>query len=79
MTTKITVIIKESTARKAKSYAAKNKISLSKLIDELLTKHISKRKKAGKTFVEKYAGTLSGGIPDIDAARDKYLKEKYLL
>lgn len=78
MTTKLNLTVKETTARKAKAYAAKNKTSVSKLVDEYLDKLTVKPKIQGKSFVEKYAGILSGKTPkDIDKARDEYLKEKY--
>lgn len=78
MTTKLNLTIKESTAKKAKAYAAKHKTSVSKLVDELLTKHISKKKKPGKSFVEKWAGILTTNSPiDVDKERDAYIKEKY--
>lgn len=78
MTTKLNLTVKESTAKKIKAYAAKHKTSVSKLADEYFEKLTTKeKKKKGKSFVEKYAGTLLNHIPDIDAAKDEYLKEKY--
>jgi hypothetical protein len=79
MTTKLNLTIKDTTARKAKIYAAKNKTSVSKLVDEYLEKLTAPKtlKTTTKSFVEKYAGTLKHHIPNIDAAKDEYLKEKY--
>lgn len=78
MTTKLNLTVKDTTAKKAKAYAAKNKTSVSKLVDEYLEKLTNKTPKNDfKSFVEKYAGTLKHHIPDIDAAKNEYLKEKY--
>ena len=80
MTTKLNLTVKETTAKKAKAYAAKNKTSVSKLVDEYLEKLTNKTPKNDfKSFVEKYAGTLKSRTEpiDIDKERDEYLKEKY--
>jgi hypothetical protein len=80
MTTKLNLTIKDTTARKAKAYAAKNNTSVSKLVDEYLDKLTTKVVKNDfKSFVEKYAGSLSNRKQpiDIDKERDEYLKEKY--
>ncbi|MBC7626227.1 hypothetical protein [Ferruginibacter sp.] len=49
------------------------------MVEELLTNVIAdrERKKGKKSFVEKYAGTLKISIPDIEKAKDDYLKKKY--
>ena len=77
MTIKLNLTVKETTARKAKAYAAKNKTSVSKLVDEYLDTLTAKAKPKGESFVEKYAGSLKNHIHDIDATKDAYLKEKY--
>ncbi len=78
MTTKLNLTIEEATAKKIKAYAAKRKTSVSKLTEEYFNKLTnSAKKKGGKSFVEKYAGTLKNHIPDINAAKDEYIKERY--
>lgn len=79
MTTKLNLTIEETTAKKIKVYAAKNNTSVSKIAEEYFKKltENNKKKKDFRSFVEKYAGTLKHHIPDINAARDEYLKEKY--
>jgi predicted HicB family RNase H-like nuclease len=80
MTIKLNLTVKESTARKAKVYAAKHNTSVSKLVDEYLGKITTKpAKNEFKSFVEKYAGSLKNRNEpiDIDKERDEYLKEKY--
>ena len=79
MTTKLTLSIDEAAIEQAKKYAKKHNTSVSKLVEELLAKAMiaGQENKPKKSFVEKYAGTLKISIPDIDAAKDEYLKKKY--
>ncbi len=80
MTTRISITVKESNAKKARAYAAKNHTSVSKLVDDYLSQLSNPKQKFKKTasFTEQYAGILSGQIPeDITALKDEYLKEKY--
>ena len=79
MTTKLNLTIDEKTAKKIKVYAAKRNMSVSKIAEEYFKKLTEDKKKKNdfRSFVEKYAGTLKHHIPDINAARDEYLKEKY--
>lgn len=79
MTTKLNLTIDEKTAKKIKIYAAKKKTSVSKIAEEYFKKltENNAKKNDSCSFVKKYAGTLKHHIPDIDAARDEYLKEKY--
>jgi hypothetical protein len=79
MTTKLNLTIDENTAKKIKVYASKKKTSVSKLAEEYFKRLTEqpKKKKDFRSFVDKYAGTLKHHIPDIDAAREEYLKEKY--
>jgi hypothetical protein len=79
MTVKLNLTIDEKIVAKSKRYAAQKKTSVSKLVEELLTNVIAdrERKKGKKSFVEKYAGTLKISIPDIEKAKDDYLKKKY--
>ncbi len=79
MTTKLNLTIEEQTVIRAKRYAEKENTSVSRLVDNLLTQWLDeKESKKKKSFVERAAGIIKDiSIPDIDAARDEYLKEKY--
>ncbi len=79
MTVKLNLTIDEALVAKSKRYAAKRKTTVSKLVQELLRNEIatSEKNSGKKSFVEKYAGTLKISIPDIDKAKDEYLKKKY--
>ena len=79
MTVKLNLTIDEKIVAKSKKFAAKQNTSVSKMVEELLAKAIanSEAGKPKKSFVEKYAGTLKISIPDINAAKDEYLKKKY--
>lgn len=79
MTVKLNLTIDEKTAKKIKLYAEKRKTSVSKLAEEYFKKLTEDKSKKNdfRSFVDKYAGTLKHHIPDIDAARDEYLKKKY--
>ena len=79
MTVKLNLTIDETIVAKSKRFAAKQNTSVSKLVEELLAKAMiaGEENKPKKSFVEKYAGTLKISIPDIDAAKDEYLKKKY--
>lgn len=77
MTVKLNLTIDEKIAARSKRYAAKKGVSVSKLVQDYLDKLTEGKKTGKKSFVEKYAGIVRGNIPDIDAARDEYLKKKY--
>ena len=79
MTVKLNLTIDEKIVAKSKRYAAKRKTTVSKMVQELLRKQlaIEEKKPNKKSFVEKWAGTLKVHIPDINKAKDEYLKEKY--
>lgn len=79
MTRKLNLTITDKNINWAKNYAEKENTSVSKLVDELLTKlQDEKEPKKKKSFVERAAGIIKDiSIPDIDKARDEYLKEKY--
>ena len=81
MTVKLNLTIDEKIVAKSKRYAAKQNTSVSKLVEQLLAKAIANREagKPKKSFVEKYAGTLSGKLSDNDVKRikDEYLTKKY--
>jgi hypothetical protein len=79
MTTKLNLTIEESTVKKIKVNAEKGNTSVSKIVEQQLQKLLQENKsnKKEKSFVEKWGGFLKGSVPDIDKARDEYLKEKY--
>jgi hypothetical protein len=77
MQVKLNLSINEETAKRIKSYAEKNTTSVSKIAEEHFDKLTTRTKRAGKTFTEKYAGTLKHHIGDVDKAKDDYLKQKH--
>ena len=79
MTVKLNLTIDEKIVAKSKRYAARRKTTVSKMVQELLRKQVEKeeKKSKNKSFVQKWAGTLKVHVPDINKARDEYLKEKY--
>jgi hypothetical protein len=79
MTVKLNLTIDEKIVEKSKRYAAKKKTTVSKMVQEFLKKQIDldEKKPAKKSFVEKWAGTLTIGVPDIKKAKAEYIKEKY--
>ncbi len=81
MTVKLNLTIDEELVEKSKRYAAKRKTTVSKLVQELLSNEIaaSEKKPGKKSFVEKYAGTLSGKLSDneVKKIKDEYLSKKY--
>ena len=81
MTVKLNLTIDKEIVAKSKSYAANQNTSVSKVVEELLTKALAntEKKKGKKSFVEKYAGTLSGKLSDsnIKKIKDEYLTKKY--
>ena len=77
MAVKLNLSVKAETAKRIKHFAAKNNTTVSKIAEDQFEKLTQKPKLKGKTFADKYAGTLTHHIPDIDVAKDEYLKEKY--
>ena len=81
MTVKLNLTIDKEIVAKSKRYASKQNTSVSKVVEELLTKALAntEKKKNKKSFVEKYAGTLSGKLSDNEITRikDEYLTRKY--
>lgn len=77
MTTKLNLTIEENIAAKAKAYAAKNNTSISKLVNDYLSKITStSEKRKQKSFAEKYGGILTNTI-NIEDAKEEYLNNKY--
>lgn len=77
MPVKLNLSINEETAKRIKQYAATNHTTVSKIAEDQFNKLVLKPKAKGETFAGKYAGTLKHHIPDIDKAKEEYLKEKY--
>lgn len=78
MTTKLNLTIEEATAKKIKAYAEKKKTSVSRIAEEYFKQLTAEKNgKKKKSFVDEWAGFLPGSIPDIDKAKDDYLKKKY--
>lgn len=80
MTVKLNLTINELVARRIKSYAARRRVSVSKIVEEQLKEILDTEKKddSFRKFLEKYAGSIKGNKPlDIDKERDRYIKEKH--
>ncbi|MEO7393308.1 MAG: DUF6364 family protein [Chitinophagaceae bacterium] len=81
MTVKLNLTIDEKIVAKSKRYATKRKTTVSKMVQELLSKQleIEEKKPKSKSFVEKWAGTFSGKLTDekIKGIKDEYLTKKY--
>lgn len=77
MTVKLNLTIDEDVVKRSRRYAKRKNTSISKLVQEFLDNATQAEKSEKKSFVEKYAGTLKIGIPDLKKAKDEYLKEKY--
>ena len=78
MTTKLNLTIDEKTAKRIKSYAARKKTSVSKIVQEHFER-VLKTDKPDTTFLEfinTYAGSIKGNT-DYDTAKDEYLKKKF--
>ncbi|HZI68507.1 MAG TPA: DUF6364 family protein [Hanamia sp.] len=78
MTVKLNLTIDESVARRIKSYAARKKTSVSKIVEKQLEQVLKTEKKddSFRKFLDKYVGSIKGGI-NYDEAKDEYLKKKY--
>ena len=78
MNTKLTLNLDKSIIEEAKSYAKKNNVSLSKLIENYLNS-LTKTSKEGikvSPLVESLTGIISSEIDERKSYRD-YLSEKY--
>lgn len=78
MTVKLNLTIDESVAQRIKSYASRKKTSVSKIVEKQLEEILKTEKKddSFRKFLDKYAGSIKGGV-NYDEARDEYLKKKY--
>ncbi|MBL7727245.1 MAG: hypothetical protein JNM68_06155 [Dinghuibacter sp.] len=79
MTVKLNLTIDEEIVAKSKRFAARKKTTVSKIVQELLRRHLTQvsKEQKGATFTQKYAGSLKHPIPDVHAARQEYLNKKY--
>ncbi len=81
MTAKLNLTIDEKIIAESKRIASKRKTTVSKMVQEFLMKQVEQEKKKPKklSFVEKYAGTLSGKLSDksVKEMKDEYLSKKY--
>lgn len=81
MTVKLNLTIDEKIVAKSKRYAAKKKTTVSKMVQGLLKKQIEmeEKKPAKKSFVEKWAGTLSGKLSEesVKKMKEEYISRKY--
>ncbi len=79
MNTKLTLNLNKSIIDEAKSYAKKNQVSLSKLIENYLDSLVrTSHKKTARIspLVESLTGVISSEVDDRKSYRD-YLSEKY--
>jgi metal-responsive CopG/Arc/MetJ family transcriptional regulator len=63
MTVKLNLTIEEQLVKKVKAYAQKRKVSVSKLVEQLLTNEI-KPFDDKNSLLERYAGVLDGKLSD---------------
>jgi len=82
MDTKLTLRLNSSVIERAKVYAHKHKISLSKMIESYLDSVTKQKDKKGKIFITPLVESLSGVIDlpaDFDYKKEyrDYLDEKY--
>jgi len=78
MNTKLTLNLNKSIIDEAKSYAKKNKVSLSKLIENYLNSLTTSKKKTTRIspLVESLTGIISSEVDERKSYRD-YLSEKH--
>lgn len=79
MNTKLTLNLDKSIIDEAKSYAKKNQVSLSKLIENYLNSLVSTNQKKTtriSPLVESLTGIISSEVDERKSYRD-YLSEKY--
>lgn len=78
MTVKLNLTIDESVALRIKSYASRNKTSVSKIVEKQLEDVLKSEKKddSFRKFLDKYAGSMTGNT-NYDDAKDEYLKKKH--
>jgi flagellin-specific chaperone FliS len=78
MTTKLNLTIDEKVVAKSKRFAATQNTSVSKLVEELLVKHIEKNKEQKKSdFIKRTAGIIKTKQFNLNTEKATALKEKY--
>jgi hypothetical protein len=82
METKLTLSMDEAVIKKAKEFAKKNHISLSKMIEDYFSNLTKKEKASQKEEISPLVKSLSGVLElpdsfDYKKNRIKYLEEKY--
>lgn len=81
MTVKLNLTIDDQIVAKAKKLAIKKKTTVSKMVQELLKRQLEQEEKkpVKKSFVEKWAGTLSGKLSNesVKRMKEQYISRKY--
>jgi flagellin-specific chaperone FliS len=78
MTTKLNLTIDEKVVAKSKRFAATQNTSVSKLVEELLVKHIEKNKEQKKSdFIKRTAGIIKTKQFNLNTEKATALKLKY--
>lgn len=79
MTVKLNLTLDKDVVAKSKHLAAKSRTSVSKLVQDLLRKHLHQmeKKNTRKSFTEEYAGVLKEPIGDIRKVKEEYINKKY--
>ncbi|MBX9784146.1 MAG: hypothetical protein K2X48_12725 [Chitinophagaceae bacterium] len=80
MTIKLNLTIDEKVVAKTKRYAARRKTSVSKLVQELLSKTVDEQpSKRKKSFLSTYGNSLNGKLSheQVNRIRDEQLMKKY--
>ena len=81
MTVKLNLTIDSEVIAKSKRFAASRKTTVSKMVQELLRKELllAERKEKRKSFISKYAGSLSGKLSDkaVNKLKDDHISRKY--
>ena len=81
MTVKLNLTIDEKVVARTKKYAARKKTTVSKMVQELLSRQLAteEKKPKKKGFAEKWAGTFSGQLSDkgVKEIKEEYLSKKY--
>lgn len=78
MTVKLNLTIDEKTAKRIKSYAARKKVSVSKIAEEKFIEVLKSEKKDDSfaEFIKQYSGSIRRPV-NIEKERDEYLRKKY--
>lgn len=78
MTIKLNLTIDEKIVAKSKRFAATQNTSVSKLVEELLIKHIDKSREQKKSdFIKRTAGMVKTKQFDLHNEKTTALKQKY--